>query len=308
MIYISLQDPLIELANAKNAGTLAIITHIEGPSYRSLGAGMAIFSDGRSVGTLSSGCIEADLKYHAKTAEETGKPVTVRYGEGSKFVDIQLPCGGTLEVTLIYAPDQTVLKNLLSRLQTRESCCLCVDLENGHISLKDEGTTQTKNNIFCVKMVPELRFLVFGKGPEASGFVSLTHTACFPSMLLSPDEEMCFEAEKLGCSTKHLLRQEFPADIKIDEWTAIVLFFHDHDWEPPILKTALSSNAFYIGAQGSKRANQILLYELQSLGVEDDQIKKLKGPIGLIASTRDPRMLAVSVLAEIMLNAKLMNS
>lgn len=307
MIYTSQQDPIRELAQAGGFGTLAIITHIEGPSYRSLGAAMAIFPDGRCVGTLSSGCIEADLKFHAKTAQETGKPVTVRYGEGSKFVDIQLPCGGTLEVTLVYTPDQVVLKKLLARLQSRKSCCLCVELKTGELSVKEDGVTQTQDGIFCVKMVPEIRFLVFGKGPEASSFVSLTQAACFPSMLLSPDEEMCFDAEQKGCSTKHLLRQEFPGDIKIDEWTAIVLFFHDHDWEPPILKTALSSNAFYIGAQGSKRANQILLYELQTLGVESDDLNKLKGPIGLIASTRDSRMLAISVLAEIMLNAKQLN-
>lgn len=304
MIYISAQDPLIELVGAPVDGTLAIITHIEGPSYRSLGACMAIFLDGRSVGTLSSGCIEADLKYHAKIAEETGKPVTVRYGEGSKFVDIQLPCGGALEVTLIHAPDKAVLSKVVTRLQSRLSCGLCVDLNNGDLSFLEHADTQKVDDIFCVKMVPEIRFLVFGKGPEASAFASLTHSACFSSVLLSPDEPMCLQAQQLGCSAKHLVSQEFPLDIKIDEWTAIVLFFHDHDWEPPILKTALSSNAFYIGAQGSKRANQTLVYELQNLGVENNEIQKLKGPIGLIPSTRDARMLAVSVLAEVMLNAK----
>lgn len=304
MIYTSEQDPLTVLANAETPGTLAIITHIEGPSYRSLGATMAILSDGTHIGTLSSGCIEADLVHHSKAASQQGKPVTIRYGQGSQFMDIQLPCGGTLDVTLIHAPDPKVLKELISLLNQRQACHLLVDLKTGELSLDRDKPTIQKDNIFSVHMLPELRFLVFGKGPEASAFVSLTHTASFPSILISPDANMCLNAQRIGCPISRLQKPEFPSDISVDQRTAIVLFFHDHDWEPPILMTALSSPAFYIGAQGSRRANQSLVYELKALDVPEQQIGKLKGPIGLIPSTRDSRTLAVSVLAEIMSEAQ----
>lgn len=304
MIYTSDHDPLTVLADAEVSGTLAIITHIEGPSYRSLGATMAILSDGTHVGTLSSGCIEADLVHHAKAASQQGKPVTIRYGQGSQFMDIQLPCGGRLDVTLIPSPDPGVLKELIFLLNQRQVCHFLVDLKTGKISVEADIQDIQKDNIFSVRMLPELRFLVFGKGPEASAFVSLTHTSSFPSILISPDLNMCLNAQNIGCPMLRLQKPEFPEEVLVDQRTAIVLFFHDHDWEPPILMAALSSSAFYIGAQGSRRANQSLVKELRILDVPEQQIEKLKGPIGLIPSTRDARTLAVSVLAEIMSEAQ----
>ncbi|MFU1478401.1 XdhC family protein [Roseovarius sp. C7] len=80
----------------------------------------------------------------------------------------------------------------------------------------------------------------------------------------------------------------------------MLLFFHDHDWEPPILMASLQSKAFYIGAQGSRRARQLRNLELQMAGATAEELQRIKGPIGLIPSVRDPRSLAVSVLAEVL--------
>lgn len=66
MIHISDLEPLSALATCKNPGTFAVLSHIEGTSYRSIGTVMAIMDDGKRIGTLSSGCIESDLTYHAK--------------------------------------------------------------------------------------------------------------------------------------------------------------------------------------------------------------------------------------------------
>ena len=85
-----------------------------------------------------------------------------------------------------------------------------------------------------------------------------------------------------------------------DERSAIILFFHDHDWEPRILKRALETPAFYIGAQGSRRARDARHQEMLLLGVKKKALRRLKGPIGLIPSARDPRTLAISVLAEVL--------
>lgn len=303
MFHVSDIDPLKALANATEPGTLAIISKIEGPSYRPLGAMMAIMADGSNIGTLSSGCIESDLIYHAEQAQIKARPVTVRYGIGSQFIDIQLPCGGTLEVTLVHAPDKKILQKIISKAEDRIASSLEINCDNGELSISNKKITKQDGNIFNVCVSPELRFLVFGKGPEALTFTSLAKTAAFESILLAPDKKMCEHAQSIGCETFHLTKPEFPKKIMIDECTAILLFFHDHDWEPPILKNILSSPAFYIGAQGSKRARETLLYELQSLGAADQELAKLKGPIGLIPSTRDSRTLAISVLADVLLTA-----
>lgn len=301
MIYVSDTDPINALLDASEPGVLAIITHIEGPSYRSLGAMMAVLADGTHIGTLSSGCIESDLAHHAEDVRSTGKPTTVRYGIGSPFIDIRLPCGGTLEITLIYNPDRNVLKQAIDKVTQRNACGLQLNLKTGAIALSQAvETTGRAGEEFSLYMSPELKFIIFGKGSEALTFASLVRAASFESLLLSPDKEMCGHAEKSGCLSRHLKSPKFPDDVKIDQWTAILLFFHDHDWEPPILKDVLASNAFFIGAQGSKRAQQSLRQELTLLDATEGELAKLKQKIGLIPSTRDSRTLAISVLADVL--------
>jgi xanthine dehydrogenase accessory factor len=142
--------------------------------------------------------------------------------------------------------------------------------------------------------------LIFGKGPETSSFAALVQSTGFPNLVLSPDNETLKAAQSIGNETRHMVSAQFPKDLTPDPHTAILLFFHDHDWEPPILANALDTQAFYIGAQGSLRARQTRELDLASLGVSEKRYSKMRGPIGLVQSARDARTLAVSVLAEVL--------
>lgn len=278
-------------------GVLAVITGVEGPSYRPLGAMMAIMGPGRFAGSLSSGCVEGDIAHHAEAARKDGKPTQLRYGLGSAFRDIQLPCGGGLDILLVPRPDRQALRELVARHAARLACTLVIDSVSGALTVQDDGETGWQGRAFHTRIEPEIAFHVYGKGPEASTFAALSHSAGYPTTLLSPDDETLAAAD---CRTRHLVSRGIPEDIRADDRTAVVLFFHDHDWEPPILKAALASGAFYIGAQGSLRARAMRDAELQALGVAPGAIARIKGPIGLVRSARDARTLAVSVLAEVL--------
>ncbi len=293
-------DPMDALLSTDGDSVLAVIVGTEGPSYRPLGATMAVLGDKQRVGTLSSGCIENDIALHALEALEAGVPKRIRYGKGSPYADIQLPCGGGLEILLVPRPDRQVLGQLAERRAARLPATLSVDPETGALSLADQGETGIAGHLFNIRFVPEIRFVVFGKGPEAATFLGLVQSAGYPNLLLSPDQETLDHGTSMGCATRHLTAPAFPADLAIDSRTAIVLFFHDHEWEPPILSGAIDSTAFYIGAQGSQRARDTRDLHLQAMGASDDQIARLRGPIGLLPSSRDARTLAVSVLAEVL--------
>lgn len=292
--------PIRRLLDAREPGVLAIITGIDGPSYRPLGATMAVFGASDWTGTLSSGCIEADIALHAMAALDSGETVTLRYGAGSPFVDIQLPCGGGLEVTLVPNPSSQCLSDVASRHEARRICALAVDPENSAMSVQEDGQTGWHEGKFVVRFQPEIQFFVFGKGPEAATFSGLVQTSGYPNILLSGDEETLAFGAKAGSRTRHLTSAAFPADLHPDRFSAVVLFFHDHDWEPPILHTALATEAFYVGAQGSRRAAEERRAALRAMGTSEPDIERLRGPIGLILSVRDARKLAVSVLAEIL--------
>lgn len=291
--------PLEALVDGPPA-TLAIITGIEGPSYRPLGAMMIVQDDRRRVGSLSSGCVEGDVALHAEEARAAAAPRQVRYGLGSPFKDIELPCGGGLDILLVPEPDRAVAREVLDRHAARTACTLIVDAETGGLALAETGQTGWDGVRFLVRIEPEIAFQVFGKGPEASTFAALAHAAGFPVTLLSPDEETLDAARVVGCETRHLVSKRVPDDLAPDRRTAIVLFFHDHEWEPPILATVLACPAFYIGAQGSRRARLTREAELAALGVSETALARMKGPIGLVPSARDARTLAVSVLAEVL--------
>ncbi|NDV00679.1 XdhC family protein [Pseudoroseicyclus tamaricis] len=299
----SVIGPVLALLRADSPGTLALITGTEGPSYRPVGAMMAVLEGRQRAGSLSSGCVEADIALHAEAALAEGTPAHVRYGRGSKFKDIQLPCGGGLDVLMVPAPDRDVLGALAEAYEARRPVTLCIDTAGGGLSLSEDGQTGWQGETFCIRIEPEIFFYVFGKGPETSTFAALVQSAGYPNLILSSDDETLAAAEAAGCPTRHLTGASVPEDVAPDDRSAIVLFFHDHDWEPPILKAALNTPAFYIGAQGSQRARHLRDYDLQALGVGEDALARLKGPIGLVRSARDARTLAVSVLAEVLAEA-----
>ncbi len=80
---------------------------------------------------------------------------------------------------------------------------------------------------------------------------------------------------------------------------AVACLFHEHEWEGQLLLNALRSEAFYVGAPGSRQTQRRRVEVLEALGATAEEVlARLKGPIGLFPS-QDPRSLAVSALAEI---------
>lgn len=297
-------DPIEELVARDGEAALAIIAGVTGPSYRPVGAMMAVLGEKDRVGSLSSGCIEADIEMHALDALRKGVVTKLRYGIGSPFADIELPCGGGLDIAIVPRPDRSVLEMALKERVARKPFAIDVNLETGALTLcpTDEGTPSAST--LRIRENPQIRFLIFGKGPEASTFAGLVRSGGYPHTLFSPDPETIEICTRAGCDTKHILDPKIPHSTHVDPRTAIVLFFHDHDWEPPILQSALQTPAFYIGAQGSQRARDTRHAVLASLGIASQETDRLRGPIGLIPSARDPGTLAVSVLAEVLSVAK----
>jgi xanthine dehydrogenase accessory factor len=206
------RDPIDAIAHSTGDAVLAIITGVEGPSYRPVGAAMAVLTDGERAGTLSSGCIESDIALHAAEALETGKPQSIRYGRGSPFMDIQLPCGGGLDILLVPRPDRAVLAEVTRKRAERAPCTLRIGRETGRLSLEGDGETGPDGADFLVRYEPPVRFLVFGKGPEACTFAALVNSAGYPNLLLSPDPETLQTGAASGCPTHQLVAAEFPAE------------------------------------------------------------------------------------------------
>jgi len=293
------QDPWFELARSDAPGAIAVISGIEGPAYRNVGTAMAILHDGRRVGALSAGCIEEDVVEHARAALADGQVRKLHYGAGSPFFDLKLPCGGALEITVVPAPDRALLCELAARRARREETALWLSAAGG-LDFAQEGAEPGEPGALRVAFRPEPRFVIFGAGAEAVFFSDLVRATGAPHLLFTPEDATFANAIAAGCSVRMLDRAGILPEAAIDARTAVIFLFHDHDWELEILEAALATPAFYIGAQGSVRTQNRRLEGLRARGIDAATRARVRGPIGLIRSARDPRLLAVSVLAEVL--------
>ncbi len=289
------RDILGFLAQEQASGApcaLALVAAVEGPSSRAIGAMMGVSSRGAYAGYVSNGCIDAAVAQHAVQTIQTGEMTRVRYGEGSPYMDLKLPCGGALELLILPDPDRHVVKTAASHLKAREEVSLSV-LQEGALSL-----ATTDGALFQKTYAPTLRLAVAGRGAETLALIQLAAAAPYDLIVYSPDEDVLSKARSHDADALRI-RADEAISWPNDPYTAITLLFHEHEWETPLLKTAVETDCFFIGAMGSRRTHEVRLGDLIEEGVPAAQVQRVKGQIGLIHSARDATTLGISVLAQI---------
>lgn len=274
-------------------GVLVTLTGIEGSSSRALGTQMAIMADGSHAGSFSGGCIEAAVVAEALSVlNEGGAGRVVRYGSGSPYIDIRLPCGGGIDLLFTPRPDRAVLNAALDMLERRQPVAMAIDAQGVSIGPRDDGT-------FIRRYDPLLRIVAVGQGEDLAALARLAAGFGVAVDALVPDRDSAAPAGVPGITLHRLLTTVQMPQIATDPWTAVVFLFHDRDWEAFLLPQALAWPAFYHGAIGSARTHRARIAALQAAGVPAASIASLRGTIGLIPATRDPATLALSILAEV---------
>lgn len=268
---------------AEGSCALVCVTNIHGGAMRAKGALMAVRQSGEVAGYISNGCVDADIIFQAKAAIEDGQRRRLKYGEGSTFKDIQLPCGGSIDLLVVPRPDKEMIGAAVVKFATRQSAKLTLD-------------------DFEWTYAPKLRLRIAGRGEVVRTLVSQAIQSGFEVHLQSPEADL--HNDLAVTKFDHLTNPATPPAQQDDPWSAVILMFHDHDWEVALLTQALASEAFYIGAMGSERTHKLRCEALTEAGVSAPDITRIKGPIGLIPSMRDANLLALSTLAEIVKTAQ----
>lgn len=279
------QDVLQQWLTWRKSGpaALVIVTSTEGGSVRAPGALMAVNSDGQRSGYISGGCVDADVALRAQHCLATGTMERIRYGAGSPFIDMPLPCGGAIDIAILPDAPYEDLHHCHAELSARRPCRLILNqLHSGF------------------RYTPKLKIRIAGRGADALALARLTITSGYDLSLQLRSGEDVNEAVSTGFRNVVPLDSASSIPQCIDDpWTAFILMFHDPDWESALLKQALSGPAFYIGAVGSRRTQERRRTSLISNGISVTEAERVRGPIGLVPSMRNASMLAVSVLSEI---------
>lgn len=277
---------------------LVTLVGIEGGSSRSVGTQMAVAADGRRIGSFSGGCVEDAVASEALETLNDGWGHVVRYGIGSPYIDIRLPCGGGIDLLFTPRPAPEAITAALNLLNQREAAALRVDCDRVELADPMAQKSWDGRNATLVYQ-PPLRVLALGQGEDLTAFCHLSKAFGTQVTALSPDEGTRVLLEQSGIATLALPTRNTLPKVAADPWTAIVFLFHGRDWEELLLPQALALPAFYHGAIGSRRTHAARLAALRAAGVDERVIGQLRGHIGLIPATRDPATLALSILGEI---------
>ena len=260
---------------AAQPAALCTLVGIDGSFSRRVGAQLAVAADGTMAGDMADKCLDSELAGQALKAMADGHARLLRYGEGSPFIDFRLPCGSGLDVLIDPTPDRMALQACVDRLAQRQEAALALSLP--------EGAAQGLLNLR--QYIPPPRLLVLGAGSECKAMARLAQAQGIAIDWREAGEDMA-----LG---------RVPPGLEADCWSAILLLFHDHEWEHALLDWALATPAFYIGAQGGAPARTSRLERLRARGVAENQLARIRGPVGLIPSARDSQVLALSILADV---------
>lgn len=287
---------------------LVTLVGIDGTTPRPLGAQMAVADDGGYSGYLSGGCFETTVALEAAAVIASRQNRLVRYGKGSAYLDLQLPCGSGLDLYFDQALSRPLLDEASARRSRREPFSLVIDLVSGMSEITAMASTdrlvaQRLGNCFVRPYLPQTRILVVGAGPYIVAIAGLMAAAGLELEVVTPDDAVRAELSSRFIPVRGLTdARHFVAGL--DAWTAAVVAFHEHEWEVPVLEKLLAAPCFYIGVMGSRAAHDNRVKGLAERGVPEDQIARLRSPIGSIPGSKSRATLAAGVLAEVVRAAK----
>jgi xanthine dehydrogenase accessory factor len=292
---------MAEAHRSARRAAVVTITGLTGSSSRPIGTLMGVAEDGRFAGSFSGRCIEAAVIAEAVEAIQDGQPRQLRYGAGSPYIDIRLPCGGGVDLLFQPMPDPDVIRQAVARLEARQPLALAQGASSSLHVLADSAQPLTGwlGETFVSWYVPPLRLVVVGHGAESLALVQLGLASGFQMTLLTPDERLIASGVRLGACTELLSTAGSSPALVADPWSAVVFLFHDHAWELSLLEQVITQPWFFIGAMGSRRTHASRLEQLRERGIREEALARITAPLGLIPSARDPMTLALSALAQV---------
>jgi xanthine dehydrogenase accessory factor len=285
---------------------LVTLVGVDGNAPRAEGAQMAVSESGEWVGYISGGCLEQAIALEAQAAIKAGKPRLLRYGKGSPYFDIQLPCGSGLDVLVEPFENEALIQDMRGRMERREPFALRIDFETGAASIEaapadgENPRSHPEGKGFVRVYTPPLRCLVIGSSPIAVKLAELSAGTGFETHFFVPDVENLPALPAEVWTHPLLPGTKFPAD----RWTAAVLAFHDHEKELPVFAELLKGVCFFISAIGSRKAHAARQAALESAGFSQAGIARIQSPAGLSPELKSAPLVAISILAQVVAAAR----
>jgi xanthine dehydrogenase accessory factor len=309
---------------------LATVIATRRSAPRPVGSTLGVSAAGELVGSVSGGCVENEVYGNAQEILAGGAPRVLTYGISDDLaLGVGLPCGGEIDV-FVAESDPAVLDRLVQAVEQEEWAVRFTVVEGdptgSELLVLDSGETVGTGPAELAQHAPELIRGGRSEVLELEGRTVFCDVIGPPPRLVvygavDTAEALCRAAKGLGWRAivadargKFATRERIPsadelivawpddalARIQPDHATAVVVLTHDDKFDVPALGTALASEAFYVGALGSRRNQERRRERLLEAGVDESQLERLTGPCGLDIGASSPAETALSILAEIL--------
>jgi xanthine dehydrogenase accessory factor len=302
-------------------GALATVVATRKSSPRPVGSKLVITEDGRLEGSVSGGCVESDVFVAAQEVMDTGVPRLLTYGiTDDMALNVGLPCGGEIDVFV------EPLRERVAETDAREVRFTVIAGEplGAKLVVREDGTTegggppelaalaadalrrgrshtieQDGRTVFADVSGPPPRLFVYGAVDTAESLCAAAKLLGWSTVVADArarfaTPERLPSADELLVAWPDEALQQQPADTA----TAIFVLTHDDKFDLPMLQAAVKSDAFYIGALGSRRNQERRRELLREAGLTDEELERISGPSGLDIGADSPAETAISMLAE----------
>lgn len=317
---------------------LATVIHTWGSAPRQVGAKMALTESGKITGSVSGGCVESAVFEAGVQTLRSGQPQLLKYGVADETAwQVGLACGGQIEV-FVQVLDPVFFEMLKARLLANKSFCV-VSLIDGPMGLSGRAMLVTQDSvqlsleqgfdklciakarlalaerrsqsseldwrseqvqIFIDVVTPKPTLIMVGGVHIAIALTTLAKTLGFQTLVIDPRRGFGNAARFANVDW---LIQAWPEEafsqIDISSSDAVVMLTHDPKIDDPALQEVLNSQAFYIGALGSRKTHEKRKRRLLADGVTPAQLDRLHAPIGLDIGAETPEEIALAIMAEI---------
>jgi xanthine dehydrogenase accessory factor len=284
---------------------------------RPVGSKLIVSEGGELAGSVSGGCVESEVVEAAREVLAGGEPRLLTFGISDDLaLSVGLPCGGEIDVW-ISEPDAELLGQLGAVAKEERRAVDFIDLDDGTERLVPEGDNPVADDViraghskvmelhgrrvFADVFGPPPRLLVYGAVDTADALCAAARGLGWHTIVADARARFA-TPERLPNAHEILVAwpQETLAQVQLDHTTAVVVLTHDDKFDVPMLVGTLTTDAFYVGALGSRRNQERRRERLLEAGVDESALDRINGPAGLDIGAHSPAETAISILAEIM--------
>ncbi|TML30240.1 MAG: XdhC family protein [Actinobacteria bacterium] len=284
---------------------------------RPVGSKLIVSETGELAGSVSGGCVESEVVEAAREVLAGGAPQLLTFGISDDLaLSVGLPCGGEIDVW-IDEPDPKLLEELADIARSERRAVVFVDLEDGSQRLVPDGDDDVADElirsghskvvelhgrrVFADVFGPPPRLFVYGAVDTADALCAAAKAIGWRTIVADARARFATR-ERLPSADEIIVAwpEEALAQVAPDHTTAILVLTHDDKFDLPLLTGALATEAYYIGALGSRRNQERRRERLLEAGVDETELERISGPAGLDIGAHTPAETAVSMLAEIM--------